>query len=124
MLEERYAFENRLRKNFPEMIPPRYFEVACGPGWYPLIYALCKCIQEHINSIPPTEYAFQVVQIKEKFGGLRFYAHNPDDFIVGIIDSACSFSSHICEECGDTGSLDTSQYWIRTLCEHHKENRK
>lgn len=43
---------------------------------------------------------FRVVQVKEKFGSLRFYTNYTTDKISKIIDKAESDSYSICEECG------------------------
>lgn len=59
------------------------------------------------------------IQVKEKFGGLRFYFSGGDDYIDGIVDMAESMSYRTCEECGAPGTA-TEGGWIRTLCEEHK----
>lgn len=72
-----------------------------------------------------------VDQVKEKFGGLRFYYHfesNPDAVdvdqeytkeickeIQGAVDFAESLSFKICEECGNPGKVRGGG-WVRTLC--------
>lgn len=45
---------------------------SCGDGWYELIDKLCKDINNIIGNKPIKVIALQV---KEKFGGLRFYYH-------------------------------------------------
>jgi hypothetical protein len=46
--------------------------LACGDGWYHILDYLCKNLQE-----VEKKYDVQVIadQIKQKFGGLRFYYH-------------------------------------------------
>jgi hypothetical protein len=79
-----------------------------GDGWRsisePLI-ALCK------------ERGVEIRQIKEKFGGLRFYVGSAPDEVHVAIEAAENLSFLTCENCGAPGSLDTSKAWIRTLCE-------
>lgn len=58
------------------------------------------------------------VQVKEKFGGLRFYYRGGDDYIRGVVDMAEEMSYVTCEECGAPGK-PTKGGWIRTLCEEH-----
>lgn len=69
----------------------------------------------------PTKVIPQVVaeQVKEKFGGLRFYYRGGDTFIEGIAAMAESMSYVTCEECGNPGKPNTSG-WIRTLCTTHR----
>jgi hypothetical protein len=48
-------------------IPPRWGRwMSVGPGWYPIIVAL----DAHLATIDPD---YVVHQVKEKFGGLRYY---------------------------------------------------
>jgi hypothetical protein len=71
---------------------------------------------------PVPELLDQVVaiQVKEKFGTLRFYYNGGDDFINGLERMAESMSAVTCEECGSPGTRTTGG-WIRTLCETHKK---
>ena len=102
-----------------------------GDGWYDIIDSLCSTIQHHLDwkrssdkfkSMPDEEWdeSHQVVaaQVKEKFGGLRFYINGGDDFVEGAIALAESLSLRTCEECGAPGSR-RSGGWIRTLCDSH-----
>lgn len=57
-------------------------------------------------------------QVKEKFGGLRFYHHGGDDFCDGVLSMAENLSYRICEECGAPGKVG-GKGWIRTLCPTH-----
>lgn len=62
------------------------------------------------------------VQIKEKFGGLRFYYDGGDDFIHAIVQMAELMSERTCEVCGDKGKL-YQKGWHRTLCKMHAEEQ-
>lgn len=62
----------------------------------------------------------RAVQVKEKFGGLRFYVSGGCDKHHAMIDFAENLSYRICEDCGSM--KDTITYsigWIRTLCPEH-----
>ncbi len=93
------------------------FGFECGDGWYWLIDQLCSCLQHHVdyNDYPQVE----VAQVKEKFGGLRFYASGADDYLRGHIAFAESLSMSICETCGsiDDVSQTDDGGWIRTRCQ-------
>jgi hypothetical protein len=73
---------------------------------------------------PVPELVDQVVavQVKEKFGTLRFYYNGGDDFINGLERMAESMSAVTCEDCGNPGTITTGG-WIRTLCETHKKEK-
>ncbi len=61
----------------------------------------------------------RVAQIKEKFGGLRFYYDGGDDHIGGMVTMAESWAARTCEKCGNKGK-HRSGGWIRTLCDEHE----
>lgn len=76
-------------------------------------------------------------QIKEKFGGLRFYYHGGDEIIDGMVRLAEGMSYRICENCGVMNELvnrnNGGMGWIRTTCpccvephmkELHLKNRR
>jgi len=72
----------------------------------------------HKRAVPcPVEQAL-AVQVKEKFGTLRFYCDGGDDAIQGMISLAESMSARLCEECGNRAQTRGGS-WIRTLCEQH-----
>lgn len=92
-----------------------------GDGWYLLIDRLCRHIQHHIDSAARqgrTVPQVVAVQVKEKFGTLRFYADGGDEFTRSAIWFAEALSGDICEVCGDPGERRNTG-WIRTLCDTH-----
>lgn len=84
--------------------------VSCPAGWVPLVDALCRVI-EHRN---PVQHVI-VDQVKEKFGGLRFYFHGGDEHVQGAVDLAERLSEVTCQDCGARGERRGGA-WIRTLC--------
>lgn len=60
------------------------------------------------------------VQVKEKFGTLRFYYDGGDDVISGMVAVAESMSGVTCEVCGSPGTPG-GVGWIRTLCKSHSK---
>lgn len=59
-------------------------------------------------------------QVKEKFGGLRFYVNNANDEHYHYIYFAESMSYRTCEECGAPGQT-YHMGWYRTLCDKHAD---
>jgi len=57
-------------------------------------------------------------QVKEKFGGLRFYVQAATDKHYQYITFAESMSYRTCEECGNPGKTYTDG-WHMTLCDIH-----
>lgn len=61
-------------------------------------------------------YGFSVVQVKEKFGTLRFYANASNERISRLITLAERLTDTTCEDCGEAGK-ERPGGWIRTLCD-------
>jgi hypothetical protein len=108
-----------------------YFGFACGDGWYTIIENLCGCIlNEYENDMSQFKYKLEagkvteedrpepvrVVQVKEKFGGLRFYVDAASQTIHGMIRMAEAMSYHTCEDCGNPGERRPGG-WIHTFCD-------
>lgn len=88
------------------------FGVECRSGWKKIIEPLFElCATEKV----------QVLQVKEKFGGLRFYVGAASEEVHAAIEKAENDSFTICEYCGDPG-LRRGGGWLKTLCyNHYKE---
>jgi hypothetical protein len=123
------VFAKRMEERYPKMFAGRYGGFAVGEGWYPIIEILCANIQSHIDwwnknhEKHPVVEQVVVEQIKEKFGGLRFYYQGGDDYIRGLVTMAEHWADSSCEECGAPGTR-RSGGWVRTLCDHHEEQRQ
>ena len=70
--------------------------------------------------ITPKVNWIRVEQIKEKFGGLRFYYQGGDDEISGMVTMAEIWAGRTCETCGNKGQSRRGG-WIRTLCDTHEQ---
>lgn len=130
------VFVAKLESTYPKMFTQAYGGVAVGSGWYHIVEKLCSNIQSHIDwqqkiaeqcaklNKPVPEVATQVVvaQIKEKFGGLRFYYDGGDDYIRGLVSMAEAWASITCEQCGVPGTRRSGS-WLRTLCDTHEAIR-
>lgn len=66
----RRLIQRRRMKKSPKVILPIYFGLEVGDGWYTLIDTLCYQLQHYEKTYGILTIAEQV---KEKFGGLRFY---------------------------------------------------
>ena len=83
-----------------------FFEVELG--WFPLIKDL-------ITDLIELGWNKEVCQVKEKFGGLRFYINDGSDEVFNRIHKAEKESFTICEITGKVGELRTDIGWFRTL---------
>ena len=96
------------------------FAFETGEGWYPMIMELMDKIQDIVDANP--EYKdLRVVQIKEKFSGLRVYMNYDPEEIDDLIDEYEKKSYHICEVCGEDGKERENRHWYKTLCDKHYE---
>lgn len=92
------------------MFSPIAFGVECGSGWYPIIEECAKKLEAlNVEGLYAT-------QIKEKFGGLRFYTSCCNDEINKIINEAEDACSKTCELCGQPGECDSTHGWWKTVC--------
>lgn len=118
-------FTERMEQSYPKMFANKYGGFAVGKGWYPILEILCANIQQHIDwANRETALVEQVVveQIKEKFGGLRFYYQGGDEQIHGMVRMAEAWAGIACEDCGGIGKR-RSGGWVRTLCDLHETDR-
>lgn len=134
--------EGYLWKRFSKLFPDRktmtpetsclVWGFECGNGWYYLIKNLLIDIEGMAEKNPDNFAGFQVAQIKEKFGGLRFYFHGyispltdnfQDDVLFRRITKAEEDSYKICEVCGEPGQLRRMP-WMKTLCDKCYKKRE
>ena len=101
----------RLFDDFPALFRGRFrpitenlmgFGFECGDGWFSLIHSLCAQIAAHAKSNKLHPLA---VQVKEKYGSLRFYIHGADARINDRVEAADRASESICEVCGAPGRV-------------------
>jgi len=121
--------QNKLYKKFNKIFTQKdqslRWGFECDDGWYELIYSLCEKIQVYIDEVKCQQVI--AIQVKEKFGSLRFYTAfdllNEDDVIDDIhygaiqtmIDKASEQSLKTCEATGGYGTLYKRGTWLKTL---------
>lgn len=97
----------------------------CGDGWFSLLRELSQRIEAINRQFISDNERVVVMQVKEKFGGLRFYVNSSTMDIYRLIAEAEERSFKVCEECGEEGVLRKEGWW-RTLCDgcHKKKIAK
>ena len=131
------------------------FHFGCGEGWYGILDALLANVRHHLiryrdvvkikadvlargetplpwiaeyfeeNPVDPLD-SFTICQVKEKFGGLRFYwdcdVRNKATYAIdGAEGLAESMSYRTCEICGCPGKSGShGGWWVKTLCPDHE----
>ncbi len=119
-----------LRKRFPDIfsllgdeptLVPRdvtikAYGIEYPRGWHRLVVRLATSI----TNLTPPDARPTCVQVKEKFGELRFYlADEAPDEVVAAIDAAKEESRKTCQECGRPGRIREIESWLSTLCVRH-----
>lgn len=117
-----------------------HFGFQHGDGWFDLLWRLCERLdpvvaaaeketgrqfevldgrQLEVLNVEIIVDARQVLQVKEKFGALRFYANYNNDAISTLIEAAAVESFYTCEVCGQPGKCRGGS-WVQTLCDDHR----
>jgi hypothetical protein len=93
--------------------PPGWYGLATPDGWDQLVFDLHVAIKALFPD-------YQVYQIKEKFGTLRYYCSvETDPAVRALIRAAEVASASICETCGAPGIARNPGGWISTECDSH-----
>lgn len=115
-----------MRQDLDQLLCDRYPLIfdgrgcACGDGWFFLLETLAETLQRSVTHCTPPHPQVIATQVKEKFGGLRFYVDGADDYQRGMIDLAEELSTSICEKCGAPGRLLLDAHeWAVTRCPAH-----
>ena len=96
------------------IVDSRVFSV--GEGWYPIIKDL-------INELIELGWDKRITQVKEKFGGLRFYIETYPEGGQDVIIKYEKLSYETCEKCGEKGS-NRNLGWYYTLCDDHAKEKE
>jgi hypothetical protein len=118
--------DDKLCKDFPLLYADRHRSMTetcmcwgftCNDGWYDIIYRLSAKLESLIEACDPVEGEKpRAVQVKEKFGSLRFYMSFNTDEMSDLIREAEKESDITCEDCGKPGRL-WGKSWLRTNCQ-------
>ena len=103
-------------KNEEPQWPYEMFGIECGDGWKGLYQPIIDWIDNY-NEDKEGDDRIEIHQIKEKFGGLRFYASHYTDELRKMIDEAEEKSYVTCEQCGKPCKQTVKKHWIYTLCQ-------
>jgi len=149
LASEEQFFED-MAKECPELMQKaqiEYFSV--GEGWRQILKILCQLISSDVDTarrrlfwakesalagkddhVAEAEGDYTkardelpiIVQVKEKFGGLRFYVHNGNERVHSYINFAEAMSTCTCEICGKPGFIGSVRGWEKTLCDEHQHS--
>jgi hypothetical protein len=118
------TLQNKLIKAFPKLYRETKLPMtkSCmgwgidvGDGWFQLIWGLSQKLEAHIKKSAPKSRA---VQVKEKFGTLRFYLDGSTEAMQELVHEAEAASASTCERCGQHGVLKKNPLpgWWHVSC--------
>lgn len=107
------GLENSYFPDKPSIKSSYFFDIA--KGWYPLV-------KELIEKLIEAGWDKKICQVKEKFGGLRFYTGGLTDEQRKIVNNYEAKSYKTCEQCGKLGK-PRNDGWVTTLCDEHYKKR-
>lgn len=106
---------------YPKLFSRRKY-IECNEGWIDIIDLLCTQIEIINSKYPDPEQGIFAAQVKQKYGGLRFYissegvSEEDQKYVDNLIHGAEDASYKICESCGSPAAkVRTSRY--STLCD-------
>lgn len=139
-----------LAKRWPDLFQKSGdFEFSIGGGWFDIVDVLCGFLSHDIETAKRRlKYAMEnpnakfnqpiyeleknvadalealptMVQVKEKFGTMRFYVDGGTAEMHNYISFAEAMTSRTCEVCGDPGKSRQGR-WIKVLCDKHSREQ-
>jgi len=114
-----------LRQEFPRLYK-QDIPFECGLGWYDILHDLSIKIETILNECAENYKVAEgeeneivemfAVQVKEKYGTLRFYMSCETDEICDLIHETEALSSQTCENCGAFGKMRGTR-WFEVKCD-------
>ena len=104
----------------------------CASGWYEILHDLSIKIEKILEDYAERHKVVEseenetieifAVQVKEKYGTLRFYMSFATDEINDLISDAEVLSSQTCESCGAPAKM-RGKFWLEVKCDKCYEEK-
>ncbi len=121
-------WESEMYDKYPKTLKClSYFEI--NEGWKGLVEEITSKIETINNKYSPSSYV-RAAQVKQKFGGLRYYISIEDveeqdvRYVYDMIAEAEKRSFTICEYCGSPANTSRDRPYVETLCDEHRISRR
>lgn len=105
----------RIRDDINHRTPTEWYGLVTPPGWDEIV------TETHL-ALKSLDPGYEVYQIKEKFGGLRYHCSLHGSTALDIIALAEKKSYSVCQVCGTAKEVTTQGG--ATLCHVHQTQRK
>jgi hypothetical protein len=126
-MKTRQEFEQR----WPNIMPSTHGMFSCPEGWTDRVWVLLEDIDAaYDHELNSGDTGFKVSQVKEKFGGLRFYYYgagkeNPAGIVEKLVEKATADCWDLCLSCGTDENVSTKgPGWVSTQCDPCRANRE
>lgn len=120
--------DRRLRAAWPLVFPQPLINdepIRVGDGWFMLLWEFCHELEFLIAAVNEDQRVkYRAVQVKEKFGALRFYLHRETPLMTALIQTVEDKSAGVCDVCGKPGRMRSGEgverpMLMRTRCDEH-----
>lgn len=113
-------------EDYEYMLATENCDMAWPEAWDQVIYPLLDAIKQYVIE---KNIRFEIVQIKEKFAGLRFYYTGGDEHVSNLIKTAEKTIQGICQRCKILGDSNDISYYrdngcYRMVCAKCKDKLK
>ena len=107
-----------LLESHPAISKDVCYPIFISEGWFQIIKDLCSCLNIHVID---QNLSFSILNVENKFGTLYIAKKGGDYFTHKAIHFAEQLSYRTCEQCGNIGSLHSSNVTqftrYATLCD-------
>jgi hypothetical protein len=94
-------FPNLYRERTDKRKTNMAYGFCVGDGWEPIIRSLSQKLETMILALPEADRETHwCMQVKEKFGSLRFYMNDQTSEMVSLIQEAEDAAAFVCSTCG------------------------
>lgn len=107
----------QFEREYPQLYKGNYISFDLQPGWQEVLHNLSRSIVTLLANQPLVAAKFRVLQVKDKFGSLRFYYTPHDRHIQMVVDAAENASKKLCFGCGERGTQKQCNGVLVTACD-------
>ena len=98
------------------------FGLEVGEGWLKILDETFKKISDIVKKRNLEE--FRIIQVKEKYAGLRIYCSWCEEDIEEIIAEAEKICEKTCEQCGSPEGIFSNDGWCIVQCQKCRDEAK
>lgn len=113
---ENYQLKKAIYKNKVEEYANKKYKLFLNGYRQKYVDKMLENLESFILPVPDRCQQLVAIQVKEKFGTLRFYTSGGDSFTDGVKELAETMSAVTCEHCGYPGKIISDTGWYKCRC--------